>query len=60
MPRYLLVHQKPRNTGSCPRDKIVEMIAVVFNEEEKEEEELEGELEEEGENEVGEEDKNEQ
>lgn len=68
MPRYLLVHQKPRNTGSCPRDKIVvEMIAVVSNEEEKEEEELEGELEEEGENEeeggeneVGEEDKNEQ
>lgn len=67
-PRYLLVHQKPRNTGSCPRDKIVEMIAVVSNEEEKEEEEeLEGELEEEGENEeaegeneVGEEDKDEQ
>lgn len=58
LPRYLLVHEKPRNTGSCPRDKIVvEMIAVVSNEEEKEEEEeLEGELEEEGENEEGEED----
>ena len=41
-PRYLLVHLKPRNTGSCPRDKIVvEMIAMDSEEEEGEEEEEE-------------------